>query len=67
MIKTMVKRDKWEDKLAALQEQELLFFNKLGYAKNDYQTHLKKYQKWCKENNIEPFKVKFEQPLEESS
>lgn len=67
MIKTMKKRDKWEDKLGALQEQSLLFFNKFGYAKDEYESHLKKYQIWCKDNNIEPFKVKFEQPLEKSS
>lgn len=64
MIRVMKKRDKMEERLAALQEQSFIFFNKFGYAKAEYEANLKKYQIWCKDNQIEPFKIKFEKPLE---
>lgn len=59
-MKLMKKRDRWEDKLGALQEQSLLFFNKFGYAKEEYEIHLKKYAKWLSENDIKPYKIKSE-------
>lgn len=66
MMAKMKKRDRWEDRIGALQEQSLIFFNKFGYAKDEHKKLLDKYQIWCKENDIEPYKIKFEKPLEES-
>jgi len=62
MISLMKKRDKWENNLGALKEQEQLFYNKMGFYKNEYKVRLQKYKEWLEEVKIEPYKIKFDEP-----
>lgn len=66
-MRLMKKRDRYEDKLGVLEEQSRLYLNKMGFAKNEYEVNLKKYQIWLKENEMQPYKVKFPKPLAENS
>lgn len=67
MINLMKKRDRWEAELGARKAQTEIFFNKFGYMKTAHEEYEKAYKIWLKENNIEPYKVKFPTPLEENS
>lgn len=66
MMRLMKKRDRWEDRLGAIEEQSRLYTNKMGFAKNELEIFTKKYQKWLKENDMQPYKVKFQTPLVEN-
>lgn len=52
-------RDRYESTINAAFEQERIYKEKVGYAKEETKNLLQKYKEWLKTNKIEGYNYKF--------